>query len=251
MEQEIKSKQEELANLKTDSRELRKWVEDSNLWSWVYTVFRINGQKLSKPAVVDMLKGSIREDVPLSCYSYVQRYKQMHSDMFGELSMQSTPTLKLFKRWTEILIGSCEFRKENPVVYEIGLIPCHFNEIEEQLNEAFKTFASSGGGPVQAAKLFLQIVKTYPFEEDTIDMAGAVLMYCIEAASLPVPELSVNEEEFYRLLMPYMNNGDAVPFTDMLLRCLYNRLDTVILVSKQAIENENNKKRIDEALHKL
>ncbi len=236
----IKSKREELAGLKNDNRELRKWVEDSNLWSWVYTMFRINGQKLSKPAVVDMLQGSIREDVPLSCYGYAQRYKQMHLDMFGDLSMQSTPSLKLFKRWTEILTGSCEFRSNNPVIYEIGLIPCHFNEIEKQLEEVFKAYASSAGTPGQAARLFLQIVKIYPFREDTIDMAGAVLMYCIEAAGFPVPELPVNEEEFYRLLTPYMDHDDDAPFTDMFLRSLYNRLDAIILVTKQAIENENN-----------
>ena len=241
MEQEISSKLDELRKLLPENREFRVWLSESNLWSWLYSGFRIQGQAVSKSAVVDMYNGVIREDVPLSNYSFVQKYRALYLDMQTELSMRSAPDIKLFRRWLDMLYEGVVYRKNNPVVFEFGLIPCHFSSIEEELEKAFRAFVQSDKDPVEAsAMLFLDIVKIYPFEEESIDAAMTVLLYCLEGFGFPIPELSVNEEEFGNLMRAYMDKGNAEPFCSMLERSVYNRLDAVIMLAKHTKENEEN-----------
>lgn len=239
MQQNINEKLRQLSELKPENSEFRQWLADSNLWSWLYSQFRIQGQNISKAAVVDLVNGTIREDVPLSCYGFVQGFKEMHTDMKSDLDMGITPNLKQFKRWAALACPDAKWRRNNPVVFEYALIPCHFNSIDDELEAAFRQYVTSRlPGTVAAAKLFLDIVKVFPIEEESVDMAMAVLLYCIESMGLPVPELSVTEEEFGKMISVYMDHEDYLPFADMLQRSLYNRLDAVVMIARQVKENE-------------
>jgi len=241
MEQQIKSKIKELNSLSISGSEFKQWLSESSLWNWVYSDFRITGQSVSKAAVADLCKGIIREDVPLSNYGYVQSCKELYLDMQSDLSMGALPDLKLFMRWMDMITDGADFRKSNPVVFEYGLIPCHFNEIKTELTEAFKRCFNSSESPITSlGKLFLDIVKIYPYDENSVDAAMVVLLYCLMRLKLPFPELSVSEGEFGELMKAYMDKGDSTPFIDMLYRCIYNRLDAVVMIAKQAKENEDN-----------
>lgn len=239
MEQEIFQKLNELKAINLENAEFKQWLGNSNMWGWLYSQFKIQGQAISKPAVVDLLAGTIREDVPLSCYGFVQGFREMHKDMQSDIAMNTSPNTKQFKRWAGMLCPDANPRKTNPVVFEYGLIPCHFNSIDSELDAAFKKYTMSKlPGITSACILFLDVIKVYPFDEETIDMAMSVLLYCIESMGIPVPELSVGEEEFGKMISLYMDHEDYLPFTQMLQRCIYNRLDAVIMLAKQAKENE-------------
>lgn len=239
MESEIFQKLDELKAMDPQNPEFKQWLKNSNLWGWLYSQFKVQGQAISKPAVVDLLAGNIREDVPLSCYGFVQGFKDMHKDMQSDIAMNTSPNPKQFRRWTQMLCPEAEQRKTNPVVFEYGLIPCHFNSIDSELDAAFKKYNTSKLSDITAAcVLFLDIIRIYPFDDETVDMAMSALLYCLEGMGIPLPELSVGEDEFGRLISAYMDHGDHLPFTDMLQRCIYNRIDAVLMLAKQAREQE-------------
>jgi len=221
------------------NHDFKFWLAKSNLWGWVYSIFTVQGQVISKPCIVDMIDGTLRGEVPISCYSFVSGYKEIVADMKEEAAMQSNPSLKLFKRWAQML-GADEHRRSNPVVYEIGLIPCHFNSIDEELTLAFKKYSSSNLDPLEAATvLCLDIIKVYPYDEETIDMALITFMYCLTLLGYPIPELYIGEEEFNKLITPYMSDSKTYgDFYSMLLKSIYNRLDSVVIFEKQALGQE-------------
>lgn len=239
MEQQISAKLNELKALAPENREYKTWLAESNLWGWLYTDYKLQGQKISRAAVVDMFNGIIREDIPLANYAFAQKLKTLYSDMQAELTMRSAPSIKLFKRWMKILYGDIPYRKSNPVVFEYGLIPCHFQSIEEELDRVIKEYVQSDGSPIDdIALLFLNILKIYPYEEESVDAAMVMALYCLEGLAFPIPELAVSEEEFGELVTAYMDKGRCEAFCDMFKRCVYNRLDAVLLVAKQAKEND-------------
>ena len=239
MEQQIRAKYNELKAIAPAGKEFRTWLSESNLWGWLYTDYIIQGQKVSRAAVADMCSGVIRGDVPLANYAFAERCKTLHSDMQADISMHSAPSLKLFKRWMNILFDDISYRKTNPVVYEYGLIPCHFHSIDEELDRVFREYIKSEADPVDAlAMLFLNVLKVYPYEEESVDAAMAVMLYCFETMEIPVPEFSANEEEFGTLVKDYMDKGQSKPFRDMFKRSVYNRLDAVVNLAKQAKEND-------------
>lgn len=239
MQEKIETKLKEYKDNFPKNQSFKTWLSKSNLWSWIYSVFRVQGQKVSKPCIVDLLEGTLRDEAPLSCYSFVQSFKEVTKDMGEESLMQSSPSVKLYKRWAEMM--SCRaYRKSNPVVFEFGLIPCHFNTIDEELEKAFKKFALSKNLWIEkCVVLFLDLIKIYPYEEESIDMAMIMLMYCLICKGCPIPELSVSQEEFNSLIAPYMDEKeDFTAFLNMFEKCIYNRLDAVVIFEKQALEQE-------------
>lgn len=241
MEQQINAKLNELKALAPENREYKTWLAESNLWGWLYTDYKIQGQKVSRAAVVDMFNGVIREDIPLANYDFAQRCKALYSDMQEDLSMRSAPNQKMLKRWMNILFGDIRFRKCNPVIFEFGLIPCHYQFIEEELDNVIKEYVQCGGDQIEAvAMLFLKILRIYPYEEESVGAAMVMALYCLEGLGLPIPEIPLSEEEFCELITAYMDKGQSQPFCDMFKRCVFNRLDAVLMLAKQAKENEDN-----------
>ena len=221
------------------NHDFRFWFAKSNLWGWIYSCFIAQGQNISKPCVVDLLDGTLRDEAPLSCYSFVQAFKEISKDMQEEVSMQASPSSNLYKRWARML-GCEEYRRTNPVVYEFGLIPCHFNAINEELDDAFKRYKLSKQDSLEAAViLFLDLIKIYPFEDESVDMAFIMLMYCLYVLGYPIPELGLKEGEFNSLVTLYMSESESYEeFYNQFLKSLYNRLDSVVLFEKQALEQE-------------
>ena len=154
----VETKQKEFKENFPKNLEFKSWFSKSNLWGWIYSAFVVQGQVISKPAIVDLVEGTLRDTVPLSCYSFVSAFKSIYADMLEENMMQSSPSTKLYLRWASLL-GCEEFRKNNPVVYELGLIPCHFYSINQELDYAFKRYATSELNPLEAATiLFLDLI---------------------------------------------------------------------------------------------
>ena len=54
----------------------------------------------------------------------------------------------------------------------------------------------------------------------------------------PVPELSVGDIEYNKMLAKYADDLDRSEFVSMLSRSVYNRLDTVLNLARQAGEKD-------------
>jgi len=220
-------------------QEFKACLLRSNLGGWLYSMFLVQDQKVLKDHIADLLDGKLIDDVPLSCYGFVASYKEIVADMQEEILMQTDPSLKLFKRWAGMM-GLSEYRQSNPVVYELGFIPCHFRTIDEELEIAFKKFGAEKENRLNASFILcLDIIKVYPYDEETIDMALLVLMYCLLLLGYPVPELYIGQEEFNKLITPYLSDGkDPTEFITMIERSLYNRLDALVMFEEQILGKE-------------
>ncbi|MCQ2552411.1 MAG: hypothetical protein MJ148_03570 [Clostridia bacterium] len=236
MLKQIEAKLNEVKTNLPDNAQFKEWLLNSNLWSWIYSCFLAQGQNVSKPCIVDMTEGKLRDEAPLSCYTFVLAVKDIYMDMQNDISMLSDPSLKLFKRWAK-LFGCEDYRQSNPVIFEYGFVPCHFRMIDEELDEAFRKYASSREDGIKAsADLFLDIIKAFPYDEETVDMAFVVLMYCLLEHGYPLPELGLTERDFNAMISECMKEKDYSNFYSLLGRNIYNRLDAILLIEKQANE---------------
>lgn len=239
MRQLIEAKLKEYQEKFPNNSEFKTWYTKSNLWAWTHAAFKLKGQNVSKPYIVDLLEGTLREDVPLSSYSFVMAFKDIYMDMQEELSMQSNPSLKLYLRWAEML-GLGEIRKSNPVVFDFGLIPCHFNSIKDELDGAFKRFYSAKVEPIEATCiLFLDLIKIYPYIDASIDMAMITMMYCLLGLGYPIPQLNITYEDFKKLLAPYMcERPQHAEFYEMFQKSMLERLESIIALEDKVLEQE-------------
>ena len=83
----------------------------------------------------------------------------------------------------------------------------------------------------------MELNRLYPYGEDTVLMSMTALLYCILRLGLPAPELSIGDIEYNKMAVKYFEDRDIEPFADMLKRSIFNRLDQVLGIIKQAAEN--------------
>ena len=243
---QIKAKKAELDRLADVHPELSEWIGQSDLWCWLYSYFRINGQRISKDSVVAMTAGELKEDVSLSSYAFVKACKDVYVDMGISLAMDAAPDPKLVNRWAGMITGRGDqnpgqglYRQNNPVVYEWDLIPVHFRTLNEELAQLFRAAASMRDPEdplARAAFVHLELNRLYPYGEDTTAVSAAVLMYYIRQLGLPLPELSAGDVEYNGMIAEYVEKSNREPFKDMLERSVYNRLEAVLTLARQAAD---------------
>ena len=241
MEDLIRSKLYEFKRLKGNDIQLNVWIRDSNLWYWLYSALRLNGRPLDKQTILSVLDGELQENLPLDLYSFIHGYASVYKDMVDCLEMQAHPDLKILERWycnifqTEEL----EFRKNNPVVYQWDFVPPHFLDAkkltDKLLKDSYKT-RDEGYFLEKACMQHLDLLKIYPFGENSIVMAGVLMMYVLMAYGCPLPSLNANEQDYSNLIYKYIHDGDPEPFISMVERSVLNRLDAVIEICRQARE---------------
>ena len=216
--------------------EARKWLEDSNLWMLLYTVLCQRGVRIEKKTLVEILAGHIFEDVHIDLYGFCFRLRDVYKEMVSAVEMQATLNTKLLDGWYQDLFepDGPVHRKNNAVVYDIGFIPCHFNEINERMDRLFRSMAGVADGALKAAELQMGIINIYAYGPDTVTMALLAAAYALLEAGIPLASYPVSEDEYRRLIAACINDGDEEPFCSMHERSLINRLETVIQVYREA-----------------
>ena len=240
MQEIIDEKLNELKSLGAVSRELREWVEKSNLWYWIYSYFEMDGAPLERSKIVDILDGKIVENAPLEAYRLILGFQDVYKDMRSCAEMGQEADVRLLLRWGEELLGRpVEFRKGSPVVYEWNHIPPVAAECEDKTVKLLRVYASKHRETPSVrlmAKTYLEHLRLYAFDRDTITMAWLFLMYALLRDGYPLPGPSLSDTELNGLIDNYVNKGDAEGFTVILQRSVLNRLDSVLQLSKQAAE---------------
>jgi hypothetical protein len=82
----------------------------------------------------------------------------------------------------------------------------------------------------------LDFLKIYPFGEESIIMAGLLMMYVMMSYGCPLPSLTAGERDYTMLVYKYIHDGDPEPFISMVERSTLNRLEAVISLCRQARE---------------
>lgn len=244
----IKEKKARLDACMPSNPEFRTWMEQSDLWCWIYSMFRISGNRMPKNDVVTMVSGELKDNVPLSAYAAAKNYKDVYYDMKTCISMGLDLDVKMLNRWAGILLGKDTdqpqnglYRQNNPIIYEWELIPSHFRQIPEELDGILRTAAriKDPKDPMDKASfVHLEIDRLYPYGEDTAAVSGAALMYLIMQLGLPLPELSVGDIEYNKMVAKYAEDLDREAFCDMLSRSVFNRLDAVLGLARQAADSD-------------
>ncbi|MBR0482219.1 MAG: Fic family protein [Firmicutes bacterium] len=242
----IDSKLKELKDNFPKNPEFRTWMQQSDQWSWIYSILRIRGEKVHKTAVAKMIQGSLDEEITLHSYAMADNFRNVYQDMVSYISMSTDLELKMVCRWTKMLLrldqdvpDSEIFRKNRNVVYEWDLIPESEENVPGKFKELIKEYKLSGidrKDPLRrAVKLHLEINKLYPFGEETTLISMAVLMFSLLELGYPLPQLSFDDREYNKMMAEYVENGDTQYFKDVLEKSIYNRLDAVVNLAKQAV----------------
>ncbi len=238
----ISKKSRVLASYKAKSPEISKWLRQSDLWHWLYSMQRLKGDPVSKRDIVDILDGKIVESAPVDAYSFAHNCVALRRDMESCIEMESHVDVRMLQRWYSMLLGrEAVFRSGNPIIYEWEHIPPHFQDVPLETENLFKKAhnARTEGTPVErAALLHLEFLRLYPFGPDTASMGFVLLMYSLMQAGLPLPMLTVDDREYNGLVAEYMAHQTAAPFIEMLERSLLNRLEAALQICYQMPERE-------------
>ena len=243
MYKKILEKKAEFASLLPDDQEFFDWLDQSNLWCWLYSVFKIMGQPVPKNTVVSMISGEIREDVPLSLYAFAKDLRDVYADMKSYISMQADLDKKMLNRWMEMFPRTDSdapegrpYRLKNPVVREWELIPVHFRSIDEELDALFKK-ASRGSDhqdPLSAVSwLHLETDRIYPYGENTVIASFLAVLYSLLKLRIPMPEMMMEQDEYNRAVAKYVNSSDISDLNDALMKSIYARLGNICGLIKQ------------------
>ena len=98
MYQVIEEKNEVLKKYRRKSADLAKWLQQSDLWYWIYSYYQIKGAPMRRRDIVDILDGKIVESAPMDAYNFITGCNQLQKDMQSCIEMQSLPDLRLLER---------------------------------------------------------------------------------------------------------------------------------------------------------
>jgi len=240
MQELIDRKIKEMRDLGVVNREFRIWLEQSDLWYWLYSSLRIMGEPVEKRVIVDILDGKIVEDAPIDVYNFITGYSAVYKDMKSCAEMESSADVKLLRRWGRMLLGKdIEFRTENPVVYEWNHIPPFHDKIASETDGLLRRAVQDRRRMPSLkwmALLHLELCRLYPFGKDTPVVAGLLLAYCLIREGYPLPSLTVADIEYNKMIDAYVNKGEYEAFEGMLERSVLNRAEAVLQLNRRAAE---------------
>ena len=240
MQEIIDGKLKELKELGAVSRDLKTWVDQSNLWYWIYSLFELEGTPVERKIIVDIVDGKIVENAPLDVYRLILNFKDVYSDMRSCAEMDQDADPKILLRWAEMLLEKdVIFRKGSPVIYEWNHIPPVAAESEGETTRLLREYARRRRSGITIRDMgieYMEILRLYAFDRDTVRVAGLVLMYNLLREGYPLPGLFLSDTEFNKMIDEYVNNADENSFVNLLERSVLNRLDSVLQLSKQAAE---------------
>ncbi len=239
----ISEKSRQLAAYRASSPEISKWLRQSDLWQWLYSMQRLKGEPVSKPDIVAILEGRIVERVPVDAYSFAHNCVALRRDMESCIEMDSHVDVRILQRWYSMLLEKeAVFRDDNPIIYEWEHIPPRCANLPFETEDLFRRAymrRDEGTGTERAAKLHLEFLRLYPFGEDTMDMGFVLLMYSLLQQGLPLPVLTADDREYNGLVAEYMAHQNAQPFIEMLERSLLNRLESALQICYQMPQKES------------
>ena len=99
MTEAISGKLAELKARRPADPEFKKWMDQSDLWCWMYSLYRITGRSIARSTVATVLQGEFRDDIPLSDYAFAGNCREMYADMRGSLYMDADLDARMLSRW--------------------------------------------------------------------------------------------------------------------------------------------------------
>lgn len=246
MYQKIAERLTELQNGMPENPQFAEWIEQSNMWSWVYSMFRISAVSISRSCVVDMLAGNVRENVSLRAHAFAQDCRRIYGEMRNFCDKKKPVDIGMIEHWAAVFANSGKdirsedlYRTNNPIIYEWGIIPEHFSSLQVDLEIMLKWYSldTDPANPIRdAVRLHLELNKMYPFGANTFFVSMALLMYSLMLLGIPLPELEADDVIYNHLMTDYISDGNEGPFLEMLEKSILNRLDSIIDLEKQAAE---------------
>lgn len=247
MKEQINKKYKELKKLNPKDPEFIRWKKQSDLWNWVYSALRMDGYMPTKGNVVKLLNGEMVENMPLMSFALASAWRDVYEDVLSCISMDSRLEGKMLGRWANILCGRSSnqsavdlFRTNNNVVYEWDLIPISSKSINSKLSDMLRDYRINNlisTSPLDLlSEFFLEFNKLYAFGDKTFQVSMSVLMFGILSLGYPLPEITLSDVEFNSIMADYIHDRNIKPFRNILLNCIYNRLDTVVMAAKHISE---------------
>ncbi|MBQ3921559.1 MAG: hypothetical protein II689_04895 [Firmicutes bacterium] len=213
---------------------MKKWLEESNVWYRLYSDLKLTGEQVHKKEIVDILAGTLLEDVPLELYGFIHNYNSVFRDMVSASEMESTLNTKLLEQWHDKISGD-GLRNTTRAIYEWSYVPPHFSEIPELLGKLFRTASRLDIDPVGlAVYIYTGLLEICPYRDDTVIMAGIAFSYVLISNGIPVCGFELSEQEYNKMVADLLATHDNSAFRDMVERNIYNRIEVALQYALQA-----------------
>jgi len=235
MNEILETKLKEYASYNFENKDFKIWLRDSNLWMALYSILRIRGVEMDKKELVEVLDGKLVEDIPLDVYGFIHRFKDLYKEMNASIGMQESMNEKLFSKFYSIIFDGDGYRKDNPIIYKWGYIAPHFSEIKESLATSFRNVSRIANPVERACMMHNEINAIYPYGTDSAAMAIVCLVYVLLEAGIPIPSITVDDEDYNKLVTDYFDKKTD-DINEMFERSILNRLESVILLGKESLE---------------
>jgi len=241
----IIDKRETLFALAPFSEGVKALKRRGDLVDFAYSDLRLNGSKLTKEGVSNILDGNPVPDAPVLEHRLCEAHRKLLSKFDDMMYMSLETDGPLLDEICKILSSadSPPYREGAPLLYHIDHVPGDSDRIPIDVSDMFKAVRRKdsagqfyGDFCVKAAVIHMYIIEIYPYKEGFSEMAArAAAQYeLIRAGYFPV-DPDVSEAEYNRINTYALKNETALEYAELLQKAVLKKLDMLIDAVKRGI----------------
>ena len=239
--------------LKLEKRKPWPSGAEEQLYDWqkekiVYYSMHLDGLLLTTETIRSLEMGELVKEASFADYNLVQGLVEalnyitsVRKSVLG--SAERIPRLPEMCRMWGMLNGKNEeetleiwrsrsfLRKENPVLRAMEFVPCHFQDVERELNQFF-LWLSKEAGNMEASPIDFAVeahnrwISVYPFTSHNEALARLLFEAILFANGLPMVPFPMTESEYYSSILDGSLNDKMEIVVDKTLKMALQLTDS-------------------------
>ncbi len=235
MIREIRKKMVVLSNRSPFPHQTKEYINHIERVDWIYMNVRLDGSPLTRQNVESILDGEIVPSGRIMDHIFIERLDKLRKYMYQFEGMRTSISSSLTGRFAGILGGDeeriCEYRKSTPTLMEYSytpILPVEIPEKFERLLNIANRREEFDNPFMKAAQLHNGFLAIYPYGENDLTAARALMEYYLIEQGYPMVPLSLSETEYNMSFIHYLKTGDSTPLAEHLTKAVYDRLELMI-----------------------
>lgn len=235
---DLKDKHQELIDRMIANPQGKKAVNAISKLHWVQTSHGMENGELSTEDVRGILMDRSVRSGTIEDHIMIKNYGVMLTFLYNSLDVKDKADMVLLKKCDEILcrdereeIPEEVWRKKVTIIPGVNIIPVPPQNISASLERMFQQYYAKRGDmdPVmRACYIHNEIFRIYPFEKNSEGVARAMLNFEFLSANLPPIPFVMEAEEYHEAIRSYMKKDDMIPFYEMIVGTLDERLTQLL-----------------------
>ena len=245
MDKDIGVNQIVLNSLRMKKPQAAKHMNAISKLECIETSFRLDEGDLNAKEIRDILEGQYLVNKTLLDHLLIRNYDDAINEIFNSAVINDKTDLLLIRKTHQLLTrndvgGKNEgghFRKNIPILSHIDWVPIHPQEIEEELAKMLKSYyrLRREMDPImRGCFIHNELIRIYPFEENTEAVARAMLNFELIAGGLPPIPFTMNQADYVQIIRQHIKEQEIKPFYRMVVQIVKDRLEQLIELGKNS-----------------